>query len=240
MARPTETPEWATGASRRLEPTEPQKDDGFNEGTRTPARFANWIVGLVSDWSAYVAEIFDADDEHQYPAPKARVRVLGASAGVFDSNWQPTVVGNGIVLESQAVDAEWLLSLGWLPEGASVTRLRAWVDPGAARGVVGDRMNLEVISHLFEDPTSGGSGAGTSFVAESKLLDIVDDGTSDLQVIDSGVLGTPIAIGKQWFVGGTGTQVRDRFIRLLSGGTAGTDRLHLIEIYYDDPGLQNL
>lgn len=67
MARPATVPSWATdatitvgdevGMSTRLEPASGVKAQGNVKGQGAPARWYNWLFGLICDWLAYLANL---------------------------------------------------------------------------------------------------------------------------------------------------------------------------------------
>lgn len=151
-SRPT-LPSWGTGGSRRIEPSAPEKVTGFVEGTRSPAKKANWLIGILTDWIAYVAAIIDTSEEHTYQVAKPQ-RFLVSLADMESR------------LSSFSI-SEWLLVLGsggwttnadspvlviplnaYLRHGMVITGLTLMVQPGIARAGA-NRMSLE----LFYLPT---------------------------------------------------------------------------------------
>ena len=175
MARPTDSASWAGGASRRLEPTTPQKDDGFNEGTRTPARHANWAVGVAADWAAYLESITDANDEHVYPTPPTRTLVIPAIAGQ-PLNAAAWVLATVAAWNSPGVPDQTFVAFPIrLPSGSTLTEVRVEVNPAAARAS-SSRMELQV-GRVVYDYTIGG-------VTITQLGSTVeDDGTANVQIL---------------------------------------------------------
>ncbi len=247
VARPTDIPEWASTAGRRLEPAAGEKDDGFNEGTRTPARKANWIVGVVADWVDYIRSIIDSNEEHTYQAAKARWKVIAPWTGVPQPmpdgsaiGWRPaSVLDPGVVgyeLESQQNGAALFVDVqSLLPDGAVLTRVQAVVDPGAAR-VGSSRMAMALYEHDIED------ASGIVSVDRSEVFLVNDDGTSNRQVLDSGVISQAMSkqVPDQW--GTVGYDATVRYLVITAGADAGTnrDRIHAVMLQYDDPGPRNL
>jgi hypothetical protein len=72
VPRPTTNVDWATTAGRRIEPDVGTKGTGFVEATRTPAKAANWVTGLVGDWQKWFGALLDVNEEHTYQTPKSR------------------------------------------------------------------------------------------------------------------------------------------------------------------------
>lgn len=230
-ARPTDTAEWASGASRRLEPAASEKGDGFVEGTRTPARKANWAVGILHDWIAYFAAIINSDEEHVYQSPKARqtfVHVLSAS--IEETNWD---LQYGVNMRAQtSANGEplvWTLE-DHLPDGAVVNELQAVVEPGAARGS-GSRMRLRWRSEDIDVFTGNLSRSVSSPNDETE-----DDGTTDLQLISVTGLSIPIVTTYSEL----DANVYDvHHVELLSGDTASADNVYALLIKWTDPGPRN-
>lgn len=54
MAKPASVVSWATTGGTRLQPTAPEKAAGFAVGERVPARFLNWLYGVLGDWTTYL------------------------------------------------------------------------------------------------------------------------------------------------------------------------------------------
>jgi hypothetical protein len=75
-----------------------------------------------------------------------------------------------------------------LPRSASIVRLRALVDPGAARAL-GQRMSVALVSHVF-----GGSFAAPTAPVVSSVGSQADDGATTLQWITLDLTGAPVAV----------------------------------------------
>lgn len=228
MARPTDAAEWASTAGRRLEPTAGEKDSGFNEGTRTPARKANWIVGVLADWAAYLQSITDAADEHSYPVAKSRkifitpaMFNLGHAAAdfVFDTSY---TTGDYPVLRTVAAGLRRIyLPLNPLvPKGGVISQIRAQVrfqlDTGHAI-----QMALVTL-----DPDFGTFPPFTPSLDSELTLDS-DNGTTGDQLLDSGAVAFPID--------------PEDYDSLLMFQFSGEDhRLYSVELTFDDPGPRNV
>ncbi len=50
MSAPSELPTWATNGGTRLAPSAGVRADGWIQGKRPPARWTNWLIGLLCDW----------------------------------------------------------------------------------------------------------------------------------------------------------------------------------------------
>jgi len=55
-ARPSTSPSWASTGGTRLEPSAGQKAAGFAVDDRPPARWVNFLWGILSDWKDYFGE----------------------------------------------------------------------------------------------------------------------------------------------------------------------------------------
>ena len=243
MPRPPEFPDWATGPSDPsdiVRPPPARVADGWNPAERPPAQHFNWWQNLVGLWQRWLDEREQdlsgrvVADEWTYPTPKLRTAVFSpfsafAGRAQISPNeaWYTSVVGlppnQGYALRSLEDFARliWPLS-DILPFGARVTRLRALVQPGAARAF-GDRMALS-----FYTSTTPFLGAVTYTGPQSERR---DNGTTALQVIDTGTF-TPVVLAK----GGA-----HLFAQLIAGDSAGTsrDQVHALEVRYLDPGPRN-
>ena len=60
MAKPTDLPRWATNALRTVEPSSGEKDVGWQEGFKPPARKMNWLLNVAYQWLDWFnARFFD-------------------------------------------------------------------------------------------------------------------------------------------------------------------------------------
>jgi hypothetical protein len=162
------------------------------------------------------------------PAPKTRTVILSPLGGVVGisggtmAHWGLASANDSYM--SAHTDNGWIgFSLDWLPEGATLTRVRVLVDPGAARASTA-RMQLKVQKRTpsFSSPAAG----STTDVAA-----VFDNESASIQVIDSGVFSE--AVSKS-----TGKLM---IARVEAGDTASSasDILHAIEITFTDPGPRN-
>lgn len=105
-----------------------------------------------------------------------------------------------------------------VPDGATVTRIKALVKPGAAR--VSGRMVLELFRHL----QAWTAPYANSFVGP--LHDFADNGTTDEQPIDTGIISLAIDRSAEQLVA-----------RLVAGDDAGTNRDRVLgwEIQFSGP-----
>lgn len=164
-------------------------------------------------------------DEWTYPAPKARTIVF-VGAEVFSAGADGTAGWrlSGSILVSRVDDAQLYFPLR-LPHGATLTRVRAMVKPGAARSG-GPPSMLVTMSVRDFSVDFGAPGAGSSNI----LATDSDDGTTNWQLLDSGVLAVSIASQT-----GYGVQIQGGD----DGGVHVDDTLNAIEIQFTDPGPRN-
>ena len=55
MAQAPETAEWASDLTQVIDPPSGTKASGFIPNTRPPAQYMNWILNILSRWTAYLA-----------------------------------------------------------------------------------------------------------------------------------------------------------------------------------------
>lgn len=233
--RPTEVPEWASGASRRVKPDAGEKSNGFVQGERTPARKGNWALGLAADWVTWLAALIGSDEELTYQTPKARTTVIHAvafqgAAGPLGGGWNASTEsgGGGIKtsMKSQADFVSMYLNLGKvLPANATITRIRVLVKPGSARATSGNRVAAQLV---HTTPAFTGTEA---YPDETQVGTWRDDGTTDVQSIDSGVISLAV-----------GTAGRLPLLIVSSGNDGGVhvkDTAYAVHISYDDTGPRN-
>lgn len=262
VTRPTQTPTWATdanypagadawsGTPTRVEPAAAQKGTGHVPGERPPAQFFNWLSGLYSDWVSYFAAIIDEDEEHTYQVPKTRTVVFGPFAGQDAGTSADTAIGfSGIThnlsggaptrsLAFRADSESMLYELGpvaglRIPHGAVIKRIAMMVDPGAARATSSHRMALG-IEELTYDWNVPEVSTRTVHVDPAAL---VDDGTTNIQLIDTATLYPDLAV--------TIDRLHRYYVTLKAGfqdgagGAYAVDRVHAGLITFDDPGPRN-
>lgn len=198
MPRPTEDVEWASGGGRRLEPDAGEKADGFVEGTRTPARKANWIIGYVADWITYLQALTN-------PLTARTLEIGPAGAGAGSENWTEEDDAAQVRLESQA-DSVYLYFPIRLPNGSQITGVEAVVDPGAARAGA-DRMEIRV-AVMTPNYASPGQTTTTSEAFN-------DDTTGNVQVIGGNFTGPDIAVDNE---------TASYAVRIKSGNDSATNK----------------
>lgn len=105
----------------------------------------------------------------------------------------------------------------YMPIGAQLTRIEALVGPGSARATVGDRMTMTLARQTpnFATPAIP--------VAVGPIFTATDDGTSAVQVIDSGVILQLV------------DRTSDLVLRIAAGNDAGTnkDDVHAIRFSFN-------
>src|SRR3990172_6473422 len=52
--KPPTLPTWSTDGGTTVEPSAGQKAAGFAVGTKPPARWVNWVLNLVFQWTQYL------------------------------------------------------------------------------------------------------------------------------------------------------------------------------------------
>lgn len=185
-------------------------------------------------------------DEWRYPSPKTRVRRIPAitlvglthSLGTVDPPWALDGLdsGEGAVLDgtlrSNTHRARLIVPLEILvPPGATVTRIKAIVQPGAGRSAMsadaGD--NGRMFAATFQQVMSFGSPPSFSSSRDS-FSDDEQDGTTDPQVLDSGTVAYGIVKGGTSYV-----------YAITAGSDSGTNRdtVAAVEITYTDYGPRN-
>lgn len=257
MSKPTESlTQWssdtnyasgaASGTPTKVEPSGGRKATGMLPGDRPAAQTINWLISTLYLYVAWLASMFTSADEHVYPTPKARKSVSfgpGKCFPIFSNvssvpeypNWQLTVSGTaphytGFRWSSEVDLGHLVVPLSdSLPSGATITRVRALVNPGIARATPADRMFLTVHSVEIDQP------AALAYALEAAEE---DDGTANLQWIDSGVLSLPV--DKEHDVGGSPTTTHyTAAIRAGSDGATNLDAFHALIVEYTDAGLRN-
>lgn len=63
MPEPSELPDWNNSGSNRVKPDSGHIASGFLAGERPPAKWANWLFGLLGDWVTWLKEVTDEHDE---------------------------------------------------------------------------------------------------------------------------------------------------------------------------------
>jgi len=248
---------WATdatydadAAANKLEPPTVLREEGWERGEEPGAQHANHVLNAHGQWHGWAeTELddldarFDVNGQVLYPTPINRVRVVPAEGGLpirlqttggpafayFQSGAAPN---QGYELKSIEDYARLVFPLNWyLPPESTLTRIRALVKPGAARTVMtsipGDN------GRLFAFLTSTlSSFIGVSVAHTGPLYADEDDGTTGLQILDTGVISYQISFK-------TGA---NPIYQIVCGVDAGTNRdaLHAIEISYTDPGPRNI
>lgn len=233
--RPTDTPEWASdanfpaggdpwsGTPTRVEPDPTELGTGNVPETRPPAQHHNWIKGLLADWVAYFAAIIDANEEHTYQTPKARIIVVPFlvpehnAGGTLRWSYNDLFQAGGLLDTSTGA-----IDIGRrMPNGAVLTRVDALVLPAAARATQANRMRLQVLKRTIDWTTP-------SIPADTQVgSDAFDDGNAALQVITLSGLSETVSSEEE---------IRAH-IRV--GTTTAGDDVYALRIHFNDPGPRN-
>jgi hypothetical protein len=254
MPQPTDSATWATDGGTRVEPSAGEKADGFTPGARTPARKANWIVGVVADWAAWLESITNDDGDVVYNDGgihdgRERCTVLtpfvgfAGMSGAGDETasidpWRvinvSTPTTEGQVLQSGQIFAGWVADLSArFPTGATITRIRVAVQPGAERATVGNRMTLWLAEGALDLATGVVSWTGP-------LETSTDDGSTDEQFIDTGTIAVFVAPSIEG-AGASGPSGSTLHLHVNAGNDADTnrDQIRMIVVNWFDPGPRN-
>jgi hypothetical protein len=190
---------------------------------------------------------FNVGGELAYSPQPSRVRTLPAFAGLAASvggrefpDWVVSTSGSppnqGMILRVnrstgtpniEITDARLLFPLFWfVPVESTITRIRALVKPGLARGA-GDRMKA---FYFTQQPSflAGGSHALVGPLASDE-----DDGTTNLQILDTGVISYAVSFK-------TGPNLVYCVNSGQTGSTTVSDEVYAIELTYSDPGPRSL
>lgn len=182
---------WS-GTPVRVEPGAGDRATGLIPGTRPPAQWLNFDLGLGFDWDVYLANIIDTNEEHTYSTAKARVVTLGLGGAMPSNDADPdcwTYLGGTTPRwQTHAVDAGSLvLPLDpYLRTGQTVTGFQAAVKPGAARAGAA-RMSASLVYMVTDYAVPANNP-----VAGSVVTQIFDDTTANKQTLTSGALGMVI------------------------------------------------
>jgi hypothetical protein len=246
VARPSEPFTWATdavfddpgkpwdGLPTRGEPAAGRQASGFLPGERTPAPEINHLLGVTADhleWLHNVTSTAVGGGEAVdlvYETPPTRTVHFHPSRGL------PTTssIAWGFDQTSVRRELESRLDKGFVnfdleeavPSGATITRVRALVDPGAARAVAGDRVTMTLIQFTpdFTPPVS--------VPTTNSQFSVTDDGSTNLQLVTSGVFAMLVDKSTTYSV-----------LQIRSGSDGGTnrDKLYSLEVQFTDPGPRN-
>ena len=225
----TAVPDWATntnhaagsdpwsGLATKVDPGAGVYATGFIPDQQPPAEWFNYLFNLYSDWIQWLESWRTGDGV-------TRSIFLSALEGVNASgaSWAFT----SAVASSAGDNEEMQFFLtGKLPHGATVTRVAARVDPGAARSTT-DRMEIRMYKTT---PDIENVGSGT--VSQVTVVSAVeDDGTSNQQTIES--TGLSLSISDD---GVYSLSIRSGD----DGGAHASDSLYGCVIEYTDPGPVN-
>lgn len=208
---------------------------GWIPGAELPAQHLNAMMGLAGDWQAWLESErarlagyiggSSGSSEWVYDAPRSRVRMIDAAAGykggISGANW--TLDTEGLI--SDADSARLRVSLNdHLPHGAVLTRIRVFVKPGAARAGA-NKMGIKLLERMTFN--MAGPSYSTTSITMASTKD--DDGTSNIQLLDTGTIAETIDSSKILFMD------------IVAGNTASVaqDVIRGIELSYTDPGPRN-
>lgn len=234
MARPTEIPDFATGASRRLEPDAGEKSNGFREGYRFPPRKANWAVGLSAAWARYLSEIINSAHEHVYPTPKTRTflvslwtafsRRTGASAEEWV--WPADPLADHW-LESNGSHVVLVVPLPMVRDGMTINEVKVLCAPSTGEAATADRMQVSLASIL---PQFGTPAAPTPTVHE----------TTPGQSASSGIQVITLTVDPEVAAVTLGSNLaREYYLVITSSVAVSGDRVYAIQVTGTDPGPRN-
>lgn len=217
ISRPTQAPEWASGGSRRVEPDSGEKASGFVQATRSAPRKANWVLGLVADWAAYLGAIIDSNEEHTYQAAKGRVVQLLPKQMMAGGSGGTAQFGDGsleIYPIASAGGQRLLVDLTpYLRTGEKITTVEVIVDPNGAAAMTAKLWKL----------VGGGASAPTA----TQLGTTQSSTGTAAQALDISP-PSPTAITRN---------TTCHFLEVNSGQSG--DVVYMISIAFDDPGPRN-
>jgi hypothetical protein len=242
MAKPTQNYDWATntnyaggpdtGTATKIEPPSGNRADGWRREDHPPAQMQNWWQNAIQKWAEYFEEVLDGARDPEITAiGLSRTRIVLAKA--FDPGFSSGLAlwdssaGMGVRV-SRANSSECILDLRTVPgivHGTIITKLEAFVDPGAQRSGT-NRMTLSFYTKSdYNWTTPGGMGLGTT----SQAFD--DGGASHPAQIITLTSGFPVTINKD----------NTYMVGLQSGntGAASPDLFAALRITYTDAGPRN-
>lgn len=235
MSRPADIPTWSTdeniddpgstwdGTPTKVAPGSGMQADGFVPDKDVGAQHLNWLLNLVGGWIEYFGSIIDSNDEHTYPMPKSRARLIPMSVG------QPhTELEEWVFVRSAPQPARWRSERDnaeiefplspFLPTGAVITAIEVAVEaPGGGANVV----LVRVDGHDFVNggpaddanvaSATGGGGLGGEDITLSGLSEAVEN------------------------------TLREHVVRVIANGSGGTDKnsIYWLRVTFDDPGPRN-
>lgn len=246
----TNGPTGIPGTPTKVTPGAGVRAEGFIPQNKLPAQHMNDELNYLTQGMDWALALLPATEEHTYQVAKSRVVIINWASfhQMFADSTPGNVSGADAIppwsevysgagpdqyvngLQSQSDVAKLMLNLNLIiPTGGTLTRIRAMVNPGTARATAGNRMRIKVYDNQynFSAVTVGGTGSGP-------LYETTDDGSTNLQVIDTGVISN--AIDKTVNAGG------GEVLMVLAGNDAGTnqDLFYAVEITFTDPGPRNI
>lgn len=161
-------------------------------------------------------------DEWVYPTGKTRTTTIFPADASQYGTW--TLTPSAILISGSSAYARLDLNLApYLPDGATVTRVRALVDPGAARSGA-NRMTLALYERIF-------GFASPSVPASTQKFIAYDDTTAALQSIDSGTISVAVSRNSG--------QALLLWLACGNDANANPDAVYGFEITWTDPGPRN-
>lgn len=89
MPEPSELPEWATSGTNRDKPDAGPIASGFLAGERPPAKWVNWLFGVLCDWVAWLKEVTDDHEERVEATEDGQLTAFGSffvTTGTYANN----------------------------------------------------------------------------------------------------------------------------------------------------------
>lgn len=236
----------ATRISQGYVPSQSLDAESLNYMLNSHADWIGWSSSSIADNSRSLNEVnrvlsttgisSSASEWLYLTGAKTRTRLFAASELIPSSlstvsgtnGWWLDFSSNHI-MRSRADTAQLILGANMhFPSGSVITRIRAKVQPGAARAP-GSRMEID--SYYFTPTMASSSHAFGSVTGP--IMEAQDDGTTAIQTLDSTTIFYPIDKSSYCL-----------FFTIRSGNTGGGsstgDVCEAIEVTYTDLGPQNI
>jgi hypothetical protein len=239
MPAPTDDPLFATDATYaadgddwsgdppRVDPGAPIRAEGFEPG-QLPAEWLNHVLGVHGDWIDWLEDerarlagyIGGATGADEWAYPSGRSRTVKISAGAWQQGaWTRSGGGASVPLRLVSPSAFAVVALdlsAYLPSGATLTEVRAWVKPDIAQ-TGSDRMTLGIYK------------ADGSPVSSSTTIGTAQSTASSVNWHEISVSGL--------------SEVVDRssrsYLLEIFGGNNSSDEVGPVTVYFTDPGPRN-
>lgn len=161
-------------------------------------------------------------DEWVYPTGKTRTTTIYPCDAGRDGTW--TFTPTALTATGASAYATVSLNLSkHVPDGATITRVRALVDPGAAR-TGSNRMTLALYERVFGFASPSVPAATQRFIA-------YDNATGSLQSIDSGTISVAVSRNSG--------QALLLWLSCGNDANVNYDAVYGFEITWTDPGPRN-